>query len=390
MEVRSRFECKKGQSVTQCKSDFLDAHPEFEHVKVLGDGNCFFRSIAAYYERNKHLEIDGVHNPTNHNELRQYVVHRFGQQITNPQDEYEMELRNIYLPALNERSIEKILTELATTCTWNVPVFEMMVERTAPILNINLRLFRMNQEKIDPNKPLHKNNTRLTITESFYHSGTPGSTTISILLIGGHYELLYPTNIKAATAASMTSANVNNFANNELNENMKAAIAASMNSATLEAAAQQYNNQKYAEEFQELQINKPSIPVANNVSYHSNSSIVSNASNVSNVEFNEYNIENIKNQYPYSTTTVVKLKELLDAYNIPYHSKELKPYLYGEFVMAFKANVNRRTSNKLKSKKQDNKYNTKVASRKAARIARRAAKYASKKANKNSNKKINE
>ena len=159
---------------------------------------------------------------------------------------------------------------------------------------------------------------------------------------------------------------------------MKAAIAASMNSATLEAAAQQYNNQKYAEEFQELQINKPSI-VANNVSYDSNSSIVSNASNVSNVEFNEYNIENIKNQFPYNKTTVVKLKELLDAYNIAYHQKDLKPYLYGEFVMAFKANVNRRTSNKLKSNKQALKYKTKVATRKA-----------NKNSNKNSNKKINE
>jgi hypothetical protein len=356
MEVRSRTICKKGQSAAQCKVDFLDAHPEFEYVKVLGDGNCFFRSIAAYYQRNPQLTIDGVHNPKDHNELRQYVVHRFGQQITDPQDNYEKELRDVYLPALNERSVEEILSELATTCTWNVPAFEMMVERTAPILNINLRLFRMNEEKIDPNKPLHKNNKILTITESFYHSRTPGSTTISILLIGGHYELLYPTN---------------------LNYNMEAAIAASMNGYSMNKLANPQhintNNQKYAEEFQQLKINNKKPAAAPN-SYDSNSSVVSNASIASSVNSINGNIENAKKTYPYKTTTVKEIKAMLDNYGIGYHSKDNKEMLYGTFLMAFMKNMTQRAKNILQSQKQASKQANKVASRKVAKNAKWATK----------------
>lgn len=361
MDVRSKFTCEKGRNTTQCKSDFLDAHPEFEHVKVLGDGNCFFRSIAAYYERNKGLKIDGVHNPTDHKELRRYVVHQFGQQITNPQDEHEMELSSVYLPALNERPIEKILTQLATTCTWNVPAFEVMVERTAPILNINLRLFRMNQEKIDPNKELTKNNTRLTITESFYHSRTPVSTTISILLIGGHYELLYPTN---------------------LNSNMEAAIAASMNGYSTNSYSMNklanpqhinMNNQKYAEEFQQLKINNKKLAAAPN-SYDSNSSVVSNASFASSVDSLNGNIENAKKEYPYKTTTVKEIKAMLDNYGIEYHSKDNKEMLYGTFLIAFMENTTQRTKTILQQQKQASKQANKVASRKVARNAKRATK----------------
>ena len=352
MEVRSRTICKKGQSAAQCKSDFLHAHPEFEHVKVLGDGNCFFRSIAAYYTRNPHLKINGVHNPTDHNELRKYVVHRFGQQIMN-----DAELREAYLPALNARPIDTILSELATTCTCNVPVFEMMVERTAPILNINIRLFRMNEEKIERNKPLHKNNTMLTITESFYPSRTPVPTTISIFLVRGHYELLYPTN---------------------LNSNMEAAIAASMNSYNMNKLAHQQhiNNQKYAEEFQQLNIHNKKPAVEPN-SYNSNSSAVSNASNTSSIgSINGYNIENAKEDYPYKTTTVKEIKDTLDGYGIKYYSKDTKETLYGALLMAFIKNTDRRTKNILQSHKQAAKQAKKEATRKAERNARRALKAA--------------
>jgi hypothetical protein len=337
MEVRSRTICKKGQSAAQCKVDFLDAHPEFEHVKVLGDGNCFFRSIAAYYQRNPQLTIDGVHDPKDHNELRQYVVHRFGQQITDPQDNYEKEFRDVYLPALNERSVEEILSELATTCTWNVPVFEMMVERTAPILNINLRLFRMNEEKIDPNKPLHKNNKILTITESFYHSRTPVPTTISILLIGGHYELLYPIHaINASLATNLAALELSNKP----------------------STASQSKKHK-----------KPSVGILSvSLPNHSNSPMYSPASNVSSIDsFNGFAIENIENQYPYKTITVAQIKKSLNAYGISYGSKNKKESLYGTFLMAFKENINKRTANTLKKAKQAAKNANKHQSKKASK-----------------------
>ena len=89
--------------------------------------------------------------------------------------------------------------------------------------------------------------------------------------------------------------------------------------------------------------------------------------------FNGFNIENAKKQYPYGKTKATEIKEMLDAYGIEYPSKASKETLYGEFLMAFVANINERTRVTLQSKKHSVKQNKKVTSRKAARNARRAS-----------------
>ena len=377
----------KAKTQSACAKEFLNVHPELKYVEVEGDGNCFFRSLAAYYKLHPELSIDGIHNPTNFNELRQYIVYRFGQQI-NEDDE----LRNIFLPALNERPIEIILSELATTCIWNVPVFEMMIERVSTILNINLRLYRINRQQGTP----------LTVTESFY-TPSPGliaDTTISVFLASNHYGLIIPTGnvhgmpvVAAKKKPSKTMKK--SAANKKEQENINAAINASMYNYEMAAFKQQMNNAKFAEELQQLQISnkkniskkqkKPKVGVlpiiAQNVvhnvapnSYHSNSSFISNASLASSVgSFNGFNIENAKKQYPYGKTKATEIKEMLDAYGIEYPSKASKETLYGEFLMAFVANINERTRVTLQSKKHSVKQNKKVTSRKAARNARRAS-----------------
>jgi hypothetical protein len=361
MEVRSRMICEKGKSAAQCKSDFLHAHPEFEHVKVLGDGNCFFRSIAAYYERNPHLKIDGVHNPTDYDELRRYVVHRFRQQIEN-----EAELREIYLPALNQRPIETILSELATTCKWDVPAFEMMVERTAPILNINVRLFRMNREKIDQNKPFNKNNTMLTITESFYPSRTPVPTTISIFLVGGHYELLY--SLDASNAS-------NKIHNNQIKANaaFAAKIAASSPKKHGKPKVGTFPSPKASPIASPIASPNASPNVASN-SYHSTSS-VSSIESLNNSLF----IENAREKFPYKQMTIptikdslqiYKLRGILDKYGITYYAKDKKEVLYGAFMDAYIANTKEKTKNILKKKKQETMH-SKQGGKMAYRITRK-------------------
>jgi hypothetical protein len=305
MEVRSRLECKKGKSKNQCKLEFLQAHQEFELVEVIGDGNCFFRSIAAYYERHPELSIDGVDDPTDHNELRQYIIEQFELQIMN-----DPELSEVYIPALNERSVQEILNELATNCIYDVPVFEMMVERTAPILNINLRLFRMNKEKIDPTKELTKNNTKLTITEAFYPSRIPVPTTISILLVFGHYELLYPNG----------------------NAHGMPALAAHKKSSSKTQKKSSLNNAAFAKQ---LQIN-------NNAEFAKKLQNMSIGNSPSKKKLSSLNKATAQNRVPYESITVDAMKILLGNYSllpkIPENTTE-KKRLYRTFIQAIVDNT---------------------------------------------------
>jgi len=142
---------------------------------VKGDGNCFFRTIAAYYRRTGG-HIPGVVRPSNHRELRNYIVGEFSKQVYN-----DPELASI-LSALDREPIDEMLSTLAKSCVWRVPAFEMMVERTPAIIGVNLRMYRVNN-----------NDGKYTVTESLYtpHDGPAMPTTISMLLSGGHYGLIH-------------------------------------------------------------------------------------------------------------------------------------------------------------------------------------------------------
>ena len=328
--VQSTFMCTK-KTLSACKNEFFQNHPELEYVEVDGDGNCFFRALAAYYEKTG-KSIHGVNDPTNFQELRQYIVARFRQQIAN-----NVELRTIYLPGYNERAstengIEEILNELGTSCVWNVPAFDMMVERAPSYLNINLRLYKIN---------VMDNSNKLAITESLYtphgEQFNPNRTTISIFLGANHYGLIWPKNSNASQvqnnasmAAALQMMNVNNKPKN--------------------------NNAAFAKQLQNLNLENKFSNV---------SSVVSNVSSIGSI--NEFPIENAMNEYPYKTTTVKEIKELLDEYGVKYHAKNTKEKLYGAFLLAFMTNVNDRTKRNLKNIK----YIKKVKSRKAARNARR-------------------
>lgn len=365
--VQRTFVCTK-KTEDACRKEFLERHPELEYVRVEGDGNCFFRSLAAYYERTGE-QIAGVTHPTDFEELRRYIVHRFGQQIAQ-----DNELRDIFLPALNERPINVILAELATSCVWDVPVFEMMVERVPIILNSNLRIFRIN-----------RNNGRYTVTESLHtphdEKFNPNRTTISIFLASSHYGLIFP----------------RNHILSKEQQNMNAAIAASMQNIELTEAKQQQkqmnNNAKLAANIAKLNIvnkkplktrRKPTVgvlPVApfRVLSNYSNSSAVSPASPASPISWNNgMNIEEIQEEYPYRKYTIKDIKEYLNAYNINYNSKSKKDELYGTFIWRMKEDINERTRHALHTKKQAKKFATKESVRKAAREARRTIKQSKK------------
>lgn len=407
--VRSIFPCNQGKSESICKKQFLKEHPQFEFVDVEGDGNCMFRAIAEFYRRSGRT-VPGIAHPENYIELRRYAVEQFIRFIMDNIDiqmglidiDYQFRLQRheqhkehlqntmiflkkskksiqqalAALPPIVERTAEQILDELREVGSWDNAAFDMMVERVPAILNVNLSIYIIN-----PPTSQNKN----YVVSNYMHTPNDGPeafTTIHLILADNHYGLLYP--------------------KNQENANLNAAIAASMHNAERVAHNQQQinnNNARFAEQLQQLQINnkprstrkKPSVGVlpivannvANNVapnSYHSNSSIVSNTSLASSIgSFNGFSIENAQEEYPYKTTTVKQLKELLDTYGIKYGSKDTKETLYGLFLMAFMENINKRTRVKLQSNKHSAKQASKVASRKAARNARRAAQHASRK-----------
>jgi hypothetical protein len=182
--VKSEFVCKKKNpkskkeimSIIKCRDQFLAAKKDvLTYVDVKGDGNCFFRTIAAYYRRTGG-HIPGVHRPSDHRELRRYIVGEFSKQVYD-----DPELASV-LSALSAKPIEKMLSKLAKSCVWRVPAFEMMVERTPAIIGVNLRMYRVNN-----------NGGKYTVTESLYtpHDGPAMPTTISMLLSGGHYGLIH-------------------------------------------------------------------------------------------------------------------------------------------------------------------------------------------------------
>jgi hypothetical protein len=349
--IKSRFVCSPKKSNEGCRLEFLDEHPEFIYVPILGDGNCFFRALAAYYERTGE-QIDGVADPTDHKELRRYIVNRFGQQIQN-----EWELREIVLPALNDRPIPTILSELAQTCSWNVPVFEMMVERTPSMLNINLRLFRINHE-----------GKRLTVTEAFHtpNDGPAVPTTISIFLGGNHYGLLYPVDAPNASNYSSNSvSNANNLYNAELNWAMKnSALIAKLAALELSKPAAAAASPSKKPPVGSLSVKnisspktrkKPSVgilPINSSPNTRKKPSVGSLPHSFN----NNSNIEPITNaefekEFPISKQTKDAMTTWLKKRDISVPSKINKPELYELFKWFMKPHINNTTRQKKKEKR---------------------------------------
>jgi hypothetical protein len=413
----------KSKTQSECTKEFFKLHPtSLAYVKVDGDGNCFFRSLSAYYELHPELSIDGVHDPTNFHELRQYIVKKLKHQL-----ETREEIRE-FLPYIDNRPLDIILSELATTCIFDIPIFELMTERVSTILNINLNLYRVNIKIIDPDKPAKGDNIILSISESFYKPdpGIHANATISIFLASYHYGLIIPNSDSAYTEAvelskkqKKSAVSKKDYISKKEQELINAAIANSMKNYNNEKVnnsnvAQQLqilqqieNNAKFAQQFQQFSINNKSLkksskpkvgvnpfiskvaslklsPKASPNSYHSNvSSVVSNASMASPVgSFNRVTLENAEKELPYKKYmkyTKDQIHAFLDKHGTKYDKKDTKEKLYPPFLDDFMEDSNLRTQQLLQNIKQTSKQARKIASRKKARNARRASKKASKK-----------
>ena len=371
-----------------CLPTFLENHAEFQYVQVPDDGDCFFHSIAAYYARTGE-RVEGIKDPTNPLELRRYIVKEFIKMVGENSD-----LRS----TLSNKNISSI-KDLAKRGVWARNSFDTMISVVPAILHINLEIYGV-----------YPDTGQFIITRTMYEGDA--RSTISLFLASNHYGLLYPIDGINLRSNGKKAINVKVIANieaqriadeeattklldsykkqasaprkphkkvvskpsiNQEQANLNAAIAASIQNLNIQNK-HVVNNAAFAASLQKLHFNNE------NQNNHSNaSSIVSNVSSVGSI--NGYNIEqaqqNLQENLSINHMRNMKLSNLrniLNQYKVNYNKKATKKKLhknleplYGDFLLAYVANVNQRTKKTLKNIK----YNKKVASRKVAHNERR-------------------
>lgn len=230
---------------SDCKDEFFNANPHLEYHRVDSDGNCFFRSLAEYYQLTGET-LRGVRNPTNHEELRAFIVGRFGDMLRR-----DPELMG-FLRLENQRPLGEILSELGRTCVWNVYAFEVMMPQVSTILGINLVIYKVNRPT--DYQPYYN------VSRSVYtpRNGPAVGTTISVFLALNHYGLVFPRAVPplssyAAAQASNSSNSVLKMAMNLHNQNaLNDVMAASMNQLKLNDQKRAKNNTRKKAEKNEM------------------------------------------------------------------------------------------------------------------------------------------
>jgi len=162
--------------ISERLKDYL-RNQNLEYVYVNPDGDCFFRSIAEYYQRTGE-EIDV--NVTNVIELRHYIIGILHSLIDGNDEESTYLRARILEGANNENSGERLIQIFKTLSDpelYDVDAFDIMVQMLPRILNVNLRLIA---------------DGPYGISDRITESPIPSASTIILCLFGSHFGLLYP------------------------------------------------------------------------------------------------------------------------------------------------------------------------------------------------------
>lgn len=358
---------------SDCKDEFFEANPHLEYHRVDSDGNCFFRSLAEYYQLTGET-LRGVRNPTNHEELRAFIVGRFGDMLRR-----DPELMG-FLRLENQRPLGEILSELGRTCVWNVYAFEVMMPQVSTILGINLVIYKVNRPT--DYQPYYN------VSRSVYtpRNGPAAKTTISVFLALNHYGLVFPRNASVSQAAQAAQAsnsssimkmvkNLNNqnalnaalaASMNQLklntqkkNSNLNAALAASMNQLRLNTQKRNRNrNAALAASMNRMILNSPKKNTKKKMNNYNIEAALAASMNQMKLNTRRRNnenaalaaalaasmkepnseptgltVENVQGEFPYKTTTIAEIKSVLDTYRVKYSQKAKKEELYGLLMM---------------------------------------------------------
>jgi len=179
-----------------CLQQFLEDRPELTYVHVKPDGDCFFNSIAEYYKRTGE-QIHGL-DPTDVVALRKFIMERarpiideneaMRQQIL--ADDLNMQKKSLQKKKksapkrllqkkeeTNDERLDKIFNKLSERYEYTDAAFDVIVQITPFILNVNLSIYSM---------------TFGTVSNTLHPAQNPDAPTIILYLSGAHYGLLYP------------------------------------------------------------------------------------------------------------------------------------------------------------------------------------------------------
>ena len=171
----SDIECKKKST---CLQELLDMK-KWHNVKIVSDGDCFFRTIA------KHCEFEGIQiDPILlRNKIVRYIEKRIEHEWEIPEKEREILPSILFNSVSNDKKKEELhqkLNALKTEGTYEIDEFDILVEYAADALNMTLNIYSIDS------------NIRIS-----HHVPSKSLIEINLLYVNrNHYELLYPNNVE--------------------------------------------------------------------------------------------------------------------------------------------------------------------------------------------------
>jgi len=170
----SDIECKKKSS---CLQELLDMK-KWYNVKIVSDGDCFFRTIA------KHCEFEGIQiDPiVLRNKIVRYIEKRIEHEWRIPEKEREILSSIIFKGVSNDEKKEELrekLNALKTEGIYERDEFDILVEYAAHAINMTLNIYSIDS------------NIRIS-----HHVPSKSLIEINLMYVNrNHYELLYPNDI---------------------------------------------------------------------------------------------------------------------------------------------------------------------------------------------------
>lgn len=194
----------------ECLKEFLKQN-NFKLYEITGDGNCFYRTIAKYFEL-----INTNIFPKNHMELRKIVVNAMINNYEEIQG-FVLENENTNIESINNNNFKKKAIEcnkiqeikkLFRNGVWSSDTSDTVTQYAAKALNITLKIYNFISavEETVYNSKTKKRKT-VTIEPARFDLFTippdfDSGITINMLRVGdSHYQLLYPAAASAPAAA---------------------------------------------------------------------------------------------------------------------------------------------------------------------------------------------
>lgn len=202
-------------TLPKCQIEFLRRFG-FKRYDIPGDGNCFYRALAKYYELSRRAGYPALPKDY-HKELREIVVLKMCEDIDRVKEVLIIN-NNSNDPAAV--AYQKVLDNLRKDGLWNAANADPVHEYAAIALDRRIRIFNKSDSidatRIRTGRLANGSYTYRTIPAQnakivcyIFNEGKRNMGTIDLLRVGdGHYELLYPEDPSAPNAVNVATGNV--------------------------------------------------------------------------------------------------------------------------------------------------------------------------------------